>query len=182
MKARETTALGSFFQQLIIHVLKMCVYLLIWICLAWYKYLYSSSKQGDLWYAQFFLTGVHIFLESKWNLAHHPQAAEAPPLLVLAGEWPPEQDWAWAATNRQVSLEEDTQTNTHHVCIHCGNSWSCFPDENGKSQMRRKDLEIYVSSTIQAALFSCFSLTGFKDLKICCSSQGYTIQSQKRQK
>lgn len=65
MKARETTALGSFFQQLIIHVLKMCVYLLIWICLAWYKYLYSSSKQGDLWYAQFFLTGVHIFSRIK---------------------------------------------------------------------------------------------------------------------
>lgn len=149
----------------------MYVYLLIWICLAWYKYLYPSSKQGDLWYAQFFLTGVHIFLESKWNLAHHPQAAEAPPLLVLAGEQPPEQPWAWAA-REQAGFTGGGDTNTHHYCIHCDNSWSCFPDEKGKSQMRRKVLEIYVNSTKQAALFSCFSLTGFKDLKICCSSQG----------
>lgn len=48
LEAGETISLGRFFQQLIAHVLKMYVYLLIWICLALYKRLYSSSKQGDL--------------------------------------------------------------------------------------------------------------------------------------
>lgn len=33
----------------------------------------------------FILLVYAIFLESNWNLAHHPQAAEAPPLPALAG-------------------------------------------------------------------------------------------------
>lgn len=68
----------------------------------------------------FILTVYTFFVESNWNLARHPQAAEAAPLPAQAGKRLHSSTGLGPAENGQG--EEETWATGHRFGIHCHNS------------------------------------------------------------
>lgn len=165
-------------------MLKTYVYPFIWICLALYKCLYLSSKQGGWPLVSTVLSywWTH-FSRIKLEFGTPSSGCSSTSLACASRETPAQRHRVGRAGNRQG--EEETQPSAHHFCIHWHNLWSSSPDEKGKGQMRKRsswNLQQHKTGctgflllpswlhALQVMLRS--SIVSTKDVKICLSSWG----------